>query len=229
MDLKTQQSKVYNALSGLELRKKIMHDIEVAIDTDERFRNHVAYPKVAFRFSLEVFTYPSTPETFTLGVGADPRSVEPEFSSENAAAFSISSEHSPENPDRVRQQISAPIPKAQDTKMGREQGAVVDVSLAQQQQLAQDASARLVEEEPIKASTAPASTQAVVGGFGGRHRSVNIEIPGHAVERPLIIPREPANGKVSISNEAAADGLFGTPVVDITPRRTSDAVEENAS
>lgn len=230
----TQHSKygsLYNALSGLELRKKILHEVEVLLDGDDRFRNHVTYPRVSFEFKISLEVYPGNAETFSLRTGkqyGDPETMGA------PRQIVVESQVPHQNPDRIRAELELPVPRPQATQEG-----IVDLTKAQADE--QNTSIASVEREPmVPARTAepalasemnsripPASTEhyqpanpaVVVGGHGGNTRIERTEIPGHAVMRPLIIPREPANGRMSIANEAAEDGAFGKPLqIEIGPR-----------
>jgi len=205
--------KLYNALSGLELRKKILHDVEVMLDSDDRFRNHITYPRVKYRFDLTLEVYPADPDTFSLAVekqhgdtdtGGKPRTIH------------IESQTPHEHPDKVRQEIGLPVPRPQATGEG-----IVELTKAQAEEQSDNRLVRTVEEAPAQPTpvAAGADPHVVITGAGGTSRIEKTEIPGHAVSRPLVIPREPANPKVSIANNAAMDGAFGAPVeVEIVPR-----------
>lgn len=226
----------FNALTGLELRKKILHDIEVMLDNDDRFRNHITYPRVKFDVKITIEAYPSEPNTFSLAADGD--YGDPQIIG-TPRTITVESQGKNQNPDRIRDEIGLPTPKPQATPEG-----IVDLTKAQADEQSTAALVQHAEPSPPRAPQSPrpdplppsrtadlagtvqqfppADTSVVVGGHGGVSRVERTEIPGHAVMRPLIIPREPANGRVAIANGAAADGAFGAPVeVEIFPHGES--------
>lgn len=224
MAVDKQQGTIYNALTGLELRKKILHDVEVMLDNDDRFRNHQTYPRVEFSFKLSLKVYPGAVEEFALETEKGYGEVSLVEAGQEPQTIEIDGKSEHKNPDRIRKELDMPVPRPQKTKTG-----IVELTKEQAERQADNRPTHTVEIEPAGTDPEaaqqgdPALASVVVSGYGGEARVERTEIPGHAVARPLIIPREPANPKVSISNEAAADGEFGRPVeIDITPRHGND-------
>jgi len=49
----------FNALSGEELKRIIMNEIQRQLDADYRFKNHLTYPQISWAWDLHVKAYPS--------------------------------------------------------------------------------------------------------------------------------------------------------------------------
>lgn len=206
--------RIYNALSGRELRKTIIREIEDLLDGDERFQNNVTYPKISFKFDLQVKVYPREPEAFTVG-------LERTFGESEATGVSVefSQSREAEHPDKVRQDTGQIIPHPQRVKLV----GVVDVTGDQILGAAPEPVIPEIEqddeEEPliVPATSIPERVQIAVesakpvprqtvqvGGAAGA-RNATIEIDGHnTAPRPIVIPREAAM-RVTIANNAALD------------------------
>jgi hypothetical protein len=52
-------SRPFSALSGLEIKKIILNEIERHLDADYRFKNHLTYPMVSWKWMLAAKVYPS--------------------------------------------------------------------------------------------------------------------------------------------------------------------------
>jgi hypothetical protein len=65
---------LFNALSGVEVREKILRDIREAFDKDERFRHHQTYPNLKFAFSLSMKYEPGMVEAVNVSGNVDARS-----------------------------------------------------------------------------------------------------------------------------------------------------------
>ena len=58
------RKKLYNALTGQELKKLIIDEVTRELDSDSKFRNILTYPNVHFRWQLVVRSYPNEPPEF---------------------------------------------------------------------------------------------------------------------------------------------------------------------
>jgi len=181
--------KTFNALTGIELRSKILADIQELLMNDDRFQNHIAYPKVGYQFSLTVAVYPQEPATFTLekkfeggeaAPGAQPHEIKYE------------GEHAGIGPNEVRAELGLRVPKPTETA----RGGVVDFP-DEEQAPGQPYLAPAVEppsrEKPLE--------RVLVSGARG-DRTEAVEIPGHVTRpREVVIPDRPV---VSVTQRTRA-------------------------
>jgi hypothetical protein len=58
----------FNALSGLELKKIIIKEIERHLDNDFHFRQNVAYPLISWSWKLAANVYPGEPPNFEVNI-----------------------------------------------------------------------------------------------------------------------------------------------------------------
>jgi hypothetical protein len=59
----------FNALSGQEVKKRILTEIERQLDADYRFRVNVTYPLISWRWKLAATVYPGEPANWEVNVG----------------------------------------------------------------------------------------------------------------------------------------------------------------
>lgn len=59
----------FNALNGEEVKNVILTTIKNHLDADSRFKKHLAYPQIAWRFALAIDAYPMEPSKIELNIG----------------------------------------------------------------------------------------------------------------------------------------------------------------
>jgi hypothetical protein len=74
MSVQAIPSTLFNALSGVEVREKILRDVRKAFEDDERFRQHHCYPNLRFKFSCSLAYEPGLAEAVNLAGNIDARS-----------------------------------------------------------------------------------------------------------------------------------------------------------
>jgi len=63
----------FNALSGTEIKKIILNEIERNMEADYRFKNHLTYPMVSWRWVLAAKVYPSEQPDIKVEIEKDPQ------------------------------------------------------------------------------------------------------------------------------------------------------------
>ena len=58
--------RIFNALNGHEIKKIVLAQIKAEMDGNYRLKTHLTYPKIKFKWSLEIEAYPLEPPTFAL-------------------------------------------------------------------------------------------------------------------------------------------------------------------
>jgi hypothetical protein len=67
--------RIFTPLTGSEIKEILLRKIENQMDADMRFREHLTYPTIKWRWTLEIDTYPNDPGEFaisTQGVVSNP-------------------------------------------------------------------------------------------------------------------------------------------------------------
>ena len=54
-------SYLFNALNGREAKTAILNEVARALDNDSEFREHLTFPRVSWKWRLEMEIYPRTP------------------------------------------------------------------------------------------------------------------------------------------------------------------------
>jgi hypothetical protein len=62
------RKKLFNPLTGRELRDMIVHEISQTLDNHGYFRNNLTYPNLHFHWILEVRSFPNEPSEFKVEV-----------------------------------------------------------------------------------------------------------------------------------------------------------------
>ena len=57
---------IFNAIQGNEAMEMILRDLRKSLEKDERFRHHVTYPCLAYKFSLSMKYEPGLAEAVNL-------------------------------------------------------------------------------------------------------------------------------------------------------------------
>ena len=52
---------LFNALTGKEARQAILNEVARALESDSEFREHLTFPRVSWKWRLEMDIYPRTP------------------------------------------------------------------------------------------------------------------------------------------------------------------------
>lgn len=188
--------KIFNALTGEELKAKLLADIGTLLDSDDRFAQNTAYPKVAFNIKIHVAVFPAEPATFSLE-----KQLEYGKAEEGAkpAETSLEIEHKGSGPDAIRQELGRKVPKPTETK----HGGIVDIPdeqpPAQPERHLTGTHDAQPEEKPLE--------RVMVGGMReGSARTAQVEIPGHQTElHEVRIPERPVVSVVQ-RTRAAPEG-----------------------
>ncbi len=53
---------LFNALNGKEAKQAIINEVIRALDADSEFKEHLTFPRVSWKWRLEMMIYPRTPE-----------------------------------------------------------------------------------------------------------------------------------------------------------------------
>lgn len=115
-----QPNRSFNALSGLELKKAILAQIQRQLDSDTRFGQHIAYARVAWRWKMALDFYPNDMDKkFETETGADLRPPEPRREIEIgekpeqhdiAAERTVAAPLAGDTADQVRRDSGLPLP-----------------------------------------------------------------------------------------------------------------------
>lgn len=62
---------LFNALTGKEARQAIINEIVRALESDSEFREHLTFPRVSWKWRLEMDIYPRTPPEKIVEVSGD--------------------------------------------------------------------------------------------------------------------------------------------------------------
>lgn len=62
--------RLFNALTGSEVRQIILNEIARAFDQQPDFRPHITFPEIEWTWELRIKTYPREPGTLTMNGGA---------------------------------------------------------------------------------------------------------------------------------------------------------------
>jgi hypothetical protein len=116
----------FQAITGLELKKIILAQIEREMDNDCRFRNSVTYPRLTWAWALNVKYHPGEPGEFNIEVSKDfisPGAPEPKTDAkeENFQIGATSMVDAPvqgETADSARREAGLAIPTPRQVKVG---------------------------------------------------------------------------------------------------------------
>lgn len=133
---------LFNPLNGKEVKDIILADLARTLDADTELQQHIAFPRISWKWKLEMRIYPRTPEekvveTAGIAVQVHEKTGEPVVS--EAAPHTREVYTSPERevlaPDQVRESVGLPIPtqkSAMSPFMGRSNRPNIEVGKAAQ-------------------------------------------------------------------------------------------------
>lgn len=116
-------SKVFSALSGEEVKKIVLKQVEAAFDSDENFMAHLTYPVVEGDFVFKMRSYPSRGDTLVVkaSVRAEAEGPLPEL--DKPFESTLTGSFKTDTPDQTRQEHGLPI-----TRPEMRNGRFVDVA-----------------------------------------------------------------------------------------------------
>jgi len=114
--------RIFNALTGEEVRLIILADIAKAMEDDQQFQKHLTYPKVKWSWKLTVEAYPSQPPLFGAEAEGEGtvKPAEPEIVVLEGSRAIVKSDENPEAqaPDEARRAAGMPVPIPTKTSAG---------------------------------------------------------------------------------------------------------------
>ena len=173
-----QSPRPFNGLSGLELKKAILADIENQLNGDYHFRAHLSYPLVTWRFKLAVNAYPSEIGEFESNAGATlhPKGSREIEEGEEPTQIDIAGGRdvtagatpSGQTADSVRRDTGQAVSTMKQIKVGDERVMVEAAEIPKPQTQLQEENAKTQQNVPsgkgIVARRATAKTRANPGG-----------------------------------------------------------------
>lgn len=110
---------LFNPLNGDEVKKVIIADIARTLEADTELQEHICFPRVSWKWKLEMKIYPRTPEEKNIEVVGEAVQVKkesgapvvPETSSHTREVYSSPSREVTA-PDQVREEVGMPVNQA---------------------------------------------------------------------------------------------------------------------
>ena len=115
-------ARVFNALSGEELKKAILLDIEKKLNNHPELKAHLTFPVVAYQYTIAIRAYPREKQMEKVTGGAQYRAADPQTgqwvpTEQTSVDMLIHGQSETiDRPDDARERRGLPIPERQDTK-----------------------------------------------------------------------------------------------------------------
>lgn len=148
---------VFNALSGTELKKAILAELDKEMDLSGEFRSHVTYPWVKFDANIKILSYPkqdmnAEPLTVAVASGELSTGAAVDYSVPVVTVAEINTQKIIDTPDQARIETGQPVPTQATVA-----GVQVDKGIVRPQPAALP---KPVQVKPVSAS-APATPKPV--------------------------------------------------------------------
>jgi len=124
---------VFNALSGTEIARVIMIEVNRALTDHPDFKPHVTMPQVKWRWTLEMEIYPRDPKELSIEVADIIRTEGHDVKGAKAKKITLSDSREVTHPDKTREETNQPLQSAQPMlRRGQLANAPVEVGRAAQ-------------------------------------------------------------------------------------------------
>jgi hypothetical protein len=104
--------RLFNALTGEELKKVILAAVERKLESDHRFRANITYPILKFDLQFKLECYPLDPPLAEIHLGESyeaPLELEAQLGEKQTLEFGLRADV--DAPDALREGFGLPVPK----------------------------------------------------------------------------------------------------------------------